>query len=74
MMCQIHATRRLRTPDLSCRRHRPACSAYRLTGDMHCTYTWRRSGSRTRNPGRRLPISHLEVPVFLSALMYTINN
>lgn len=56
-----------------CRRHRPAPSAYRLTGNTYCTLLgegWH--GLRSQPTSLTINLTlHLEVPVFLSALMYT---
>lgn len=76
MVCQIHATRRLRTPDLSLPPTPPSTVGVPLDGQHALHPTWTRMGWTALAThvvdydGINLTL-HLEVTVFLPALMYT---
>lgn len=55
----------------SCRRHRPACSAYRLMGNTYCTLFAKEEVTVLTTFGCQLLVSFFEAPVFPPALLHT---
>lgn len=71
MVCQIHATRRLRTPDLSLPPTPPSVFGVPLDGQHVLHPVCERRGDCAHNLGCQLLVSHFEAPVFPPTLLYT---